>query len=160
MTTLSVLANYCHLLVPSKHWAHVTRIESTNSESLGLFDLALFADRRIFGRVYEDADGEIVGYIIYRYCKTHFEILRCTVHADHRHRGAGRALVHSLLPKLSPSGRHSVRIVINECNRDGIQFLRAIGFRARRVVREAFPAINEDGFEFVFSVEDLNAYEV
>jgi phosphinothricin acetyltransferase len=86
-------------------------------------------------------DGEVIGFASYgdwrarwgyRYTVEH----SVHVHASHRGRGVGRALVEALIPRARAAGAHVMIAGIDAENLGSIRFHRALGFEPAGHYRE------------------------
>lgn len=78
----------------------------------------------------------------------HFQVIpRC------RRRGIGRGLLNEVIEEANAYAMPRVLISCRERNLDGQLFLKASGFKARRVFRGYFEDTGEDAFEFVLKLE-------
>jgi [ribosomal protein S18]-alanine N-acetyltransferase len=101
--------------------------------------------RHCIGMVAE-LDGQIVGLMVYEIFKLYINVKRFRVHPDFTRRGIGRAMMESMIGKLSFQGRNRVRIDVPESYLDGHLFLKAMGFEAVGVL--------DDRYRFVYRAKD------
>lgn len=93
----------------------------------------------VVGTVAEDAQGRVVGYVVYREEPAGIAILDFAVHPDARNRGVGERLLASLVERLSPLHRVQITIRIPETNVAAIRWFHHAGFDLTEVVRGAAP---------------------
>ena len=102
--------------------------------------------RNYIGMVAEHKDL-VVGFMIYEYNKTRFQVLKVATAPDFLRRGVGTQMVSRLLGKLSSAQRHSwVFLDVRETNLAAQLFFRSVGFRAVFISREYYEDTSEDGY--------------
>lgn len=111
------------------------------------FDKYLRA-KNIWGYVFEDEYGTVVGYIVYELHPFKLDVLNLAVHPEYRHRGFGRALLGHVLERLSKEGVPRLTCMVRESNLDAQCFLRACGIRAVNVAKKHWANPDEDGYLF------------
>jgi len=74
------------------------------------------------------------------------------VHPDYRRCGIGTAMVEKLKSKLSPIKRTSLALDVRESNLDAQLFFRHHGFKAVKVIREAYEDTDEDAYRFAYKI--------
>ncbi len=97
-------------------------------------------------------DGPVLGSMVYRLHRERLELLRLAVHADHRNRGVGRAMLDKLIGKITSHRRTTIDLQVGESNLPAQLWLRACGFRATTVLRDAYEgsATTEDAYRFEY----------
>lgn len=105
--------------------------------------------RNCIGMVAEQGE-RIVGFMIYELHTTKLILLNFAVGWQWQRRGVGTAMMRALLGKLSPRNRSSLEVVIREKNLDAQLFFRAMGFRARHVLRDYYDDSPEDAYLFEY----------
>jgi [ribosomal protein S18]-alanine N-acetyltransferase len=85
-----------------------------------------------------ERDEQIVGFMVYRLMPTQLELINLAVHPARRREGVGTTLIGKLAGKLTPQRRKRLWLDVRERNLPGHLFLQACGFRAVRVLREAY----------------------
>lgn len=106
--------------------------------------------RECIGMVAEIGD-RVVGFMIYDLHRQFLRILTFAVHPEFRRSGVGRQMAAKLASKLSAFRRTRVDAFVPESNMDGLLFLRSVGFRAVKVLRNHFES--EDGYAMEHEVE-------
>ena len=79
--------------------------------------------------------GAVVGFLIYEGRAGRFHLLNMGVHPRHRRRGVGRQLVLRIKSRLQAGDKQKVVCEVAESNLNMQLFLRALGFKATRVIR-------------------------
>lgn len=104
--------------------------------------------RDCIGMVAEQNE-EVVGFMIYELHPQTIHVLNFAVHPDARRQGVGRTMVGKLTSKLSPRRRNTIVLEVRETNLIGQQFFRSLGFRAVRVLRDFYNALDcsEDAYQ-------------
>jgi [ribosomal protein S18]-alanine N-acetyltransferase len=92
-----------------------------------------FGDDRFY--VAELADGEMLGYLVWRQTFTdEFEILSIAVHPTQQRKGVGRALMQEFLAaNVSVLNRGDVFLEVRESNVGAIEFYQSMGFETTGV---------------------------
>lgn len=106
--------------------------------------------RNCIGMVAESRQG-VLGFMVYELHPRHLLLLNLAVDPAHHRDGVGEAMIGRLKSKLSLQRRYQIRAVIRETNLIGQQFLRATGFRAENVIREAYEDTAEDAYEMAYT---------
>jgi len=101
----------------------------------------------------------LVGYALYQLRPRSIGICRLGVHPACWRRGFGSALVAKLVSKLAPGRRTSATIVVRETNLQGQLFLRGRGFRAVKLVREAYADTGEDAIAMMYQHSGLSTQD-
>jgi [ribosomal protein S18]-alanine N-acetyltransferase len=91
-------------------------------------------------------DGKVVGFCIYELHPNRFHVLRMAVSEAYRLSGIGSALIDGLKRRLSDSGRSGIACELRETDVTSQVFLRSLGFKARRILREYYGDTGEDGY--------------
>lgn len=126
--------------------ASILRIESTQQSPWSEEDfLSELRKRDVIGMV-ADIKGEIAGYIVYQLQNMRFVITKLVVAQEWQGCGVGRLLLSRLIKKLSRDRRSCIAMYVRETSLPLQQFLRAMGFKASKVVREHFDDSGEDAF--------------
>lgn len=89
--------------------------------------------RMVIGHVAEDAEGRILGYMIYELRKKQLTLLKLAVHPAFRRQGVGTQMIAKLASKLSPERRTRLVVDVEDGNLDGHLFLKAMDFIARPI---------------------------
>lgn len=93
--------------------------------------------RDTIGAVIED-ETQILGYMIYELHKQKLQLLNVAVKPIERRSGYGRQMIQRLTEKLKQQGRSSIECTVTESNLNAQLFLQACGFKASRVIRDAW----------------------
>ena len=96
----------------------------------------------------------LVGYAVYMTRSPSLEILNLAVHPGVRWQGIGRQLLRQIQGWLTIK-RRTIFAIVPDFNLDGHLFLRKCGWRATRVIRDAFPDCDQmiDGYRFEWSLD-------
>lgn len=105
--------------------------------------------RNVIGKVAEHGE-EILGFMIYELHKTRLNILKISTHVDHLRMGIGKALVENLKLKLSWQNRRKLTLEVRESNLAVQLFLRSLGFRVIRILKDHYGG--EDTYHMEFRV--------
>lgn len=93
--------------------------------------------RNTIGAVIED-NNLVIGYMIYSLHKSKFELLNLAVKPIERRCGYGRQMIQRLIDKLKQQDRTTIECTVTEDNMHAQLFLQACGFKAVRIVRNAW----------------------
>jgi ribosomal-protein-alanine N-acetyltransferase len=118
---------------------------------------ALFAaeaPRRI-ALVAEEADAEILGFVIARCADDEWEIENVVVAPEQRHRGLGSALVRELAQEAGRSGAVSVLLEVRESNAAARRLYEKIGFNQIGRRRDYYRNPPEDALLLRISISVL-----
>lgn len=85
-----------------------------------------------------EAGGDIAGFVVYRLAGSRIDLIRLAVDPAFRRRDIGRQLANRVVQKLGSHRREKVVAVEDERNVGGLNFLKACGFRATRLIPAAF----------------------
>lgn len=96
--------------------------------------IRVLRDRKTIGMVAIGEKEQVVGYFVYELYKTKMHVLNLAVDFSFRRRGVGRQMIDKLKSKLSPDRRRRLTMEVGDGNLAGQLFLRAMGFRAVRVL--------------------------
>ncbi len=113
--------------------------------------LNVLSDRDNIGMVVE-ADGLVVGYVVYRLRHQELRILNLGVCLNFRFHGVGRRIIETLVSKLNYKHRTMIRCFIPESNLDAQLFFRSLGFEAISILKQPFAGSAEDGYEFRYMI--------
>jgi len=109
--------------------------------------LCCLRQRNCIGTVLE-IDRKVVGFMIYELHKSQLRILNMAVAPTCRRIGYGRRIVQRLIEKLSQQRRRAIRCEVRETNLKFQLFMRAMGFRCERVLRNHYDGTDETAYEF------------
>lgn len=109
--------------------------------------------RNTIGLVCECA-GDVVGYAIYETHKNKLVLLSVAVKDSEIRKGFGTALVKKLIDKLGIHRRH-IYLEIRETNVKAQLFFKSLGFRATKVLRNAYEDTNEDVYVMRYRFQDV-----
>ena len=107
-------------------------------------------ERDTIGTVIED-DLRILGYAVYKLGKTKFELLNLAVKPVDRRCGHGRQMIERLIGKLDPQNRTAIECTVTDDNLQAQLFLQACGFKAVRVVKDAWNG--SDAYRFRYRLK-------
>jgi ribosomal-protein-alanine N-acetyltransferase len=110
--------------------------------------------RECIGMVAEIND-RVVGVIVYELNRDHIFIKRIAVSSDYLRMGIGRALVSQVVGKMNPCSRKKILINVPESSLAGHLFLKSIGFRAVKVMRN-YHQNGEDDYCFRYTAPTDN----
>ena len=114
--------------------------------------LSLLRQRNCIGMVAENADEDVVGFMIYELHKSRLDVLNFAVHPAERRKGVGHALLERLKDKLTQQRRNELTFTVRESNLSMQLFLKAGGFFAEDVLRGHYDN-DEDGYTFSYLLE-------
>lgn len=114
---------------------------------------AVLRQRNCIGMVAEYRD-HVLGFMVYELHTTSLELLNFAVAPDARRHGVGHGLATYLRRKLTER-RRRITLVCRETNLAGHLFWKAEGFQATRIIANAFPDTDEDGYMFVTRFQDM-----
>lgn len=112
--------------------------------------------RNVIGMTASDLGNNdtIAGYMIYELHHGHLDIINLAVAPAYQRQRVGSTMIAKLLSKLSPERRNRLRFGVSEHNLDMHLFLRAVGARAGRVLRDQYEDNPSDTYEFLISIAD------
>lgn len=94
-------------------------------------------ERNTIGAVIED-NTQIIGYMIYELHKGKLRLLNLAVKPIERRCGYGRQMIQRLIDKLEQQRRNTIETELGDRNLNGQLFLQSCGFKAVRVIRDAW----------------------
>lgn len=97
--------------------------------------------------------GAAVGYAVYELHKDRMCLLNLAVDQFSRRCGVGRALVETMIGKLTKHRRTRISCEVRERNLAAQLFLKAMGFQAVAILRDFYDDTNEDFYQFRFNVK-------
>lgn len=106
--------------------------------------IRVLRQRDCIGMVCQIGD-DVLGYMIYKLCKSKLELINFAVHPNYRRKGVGSAMVERLIAKLSYQRRNRIELLVMETNMPALMFFRSNGFEATRVIRNAYIPTVVDG---------------
>lgn len=113
--------------------------------------LEALRERDVFGYVAEDVRaGEVRGFMLYRLCEDHLQLLALAVDPACRMAGVGGALVARLQNKVRQHRRFFVSALVPETEAGALRFFGACGLRPAGIVRGWFGE-GCDGVEVVWA---------
>lgn len=132
----------------------VLEIERTSSSSPWTEDefLQTLRGRNNIGMVIEH-EQEIVGFMIYRLNRGYIQLLNMAISPDHRHEGAGKAMIDKLIGKLPVQRRTRLVVTVPESDLGAHLFLKACGLKAVDIEKQYD---DEDLYVFEYSVKTAN----
>jgi len=109
--------------------------------------------RNCIGMVAEH-NNQIVGFMIYELHKASLHVLNFAVHPAVRHRRVGQQMIAKLVDKLSQQRRERIDLLVRESNLSSQFFLKAMGFRAVKVLRGYWDDSGEDAYQMRYSLSE------
>ena len=94
-------------------------------------------ERNTIGAVIED-NTQIIGYMVYELHKGKLNLLNLAVKPIERRSGYGRQMVQRLIDKLEQQRRTTIECTISDNNLNAQLFLQSCGFKACRVIKDAW----------------------
>ena len=101
--------------------------------------------RNCIGMVAE-AEGRVLGFMIYELHNTRIHLLNFAVASDGRRQGVGSRMVDKLVSKLSHQRRTRIALEVRETNLAAQLFFRKNGFRAVSVLKNFYEDSPEDAY--------------
>jgi ribosomal-protein-alanine N-acetyltransferase len=98
-------------------------------------------------------NGLVAGFLFYGFSRGWLELHDLAVHPELRRHGVGRQMMDWLKLKVERNGRRQMTATLRETNRDGLEYLKASGWRAPRkgaVVRGFYGDSGEDAIIMVY----------
>ena len=114
--------------------------------------LTALRQRNVIGMVAQHSD-RVVGFMVYELARDRIVLHKLAVAPEARRSGVGGQMAWKLVNKLNVHRRVRVDALVRESMTDGHLFLRAQGFLASRVEREAFDDTGEDGYAFAYRLD-------
>lgn len=93
-------------------------------------------------------DSEVVGYCVFAVLPYHFDLINFAVAKEYRGCGIGRNLVERLVAKMHSDRKGQITCLVPETNLQAHLVLRALGFRASKVLHRCYLTSNDDGYLF------------
>ena len=109
--------------------------------------------RNCIGMVAEH-DECVIGFMTYELHKAKLQLLSIAVAKQSRRQGVGTLMIEKLVNKIGQRGRRSIVLEVNEENLEAQKFLRQMGFRATRVLRNFYVDCDKDAYEMVREMKD------
>jgi len=113
--------------------------------------LCVLRQRNCIGTVAE-ADGKVLGYMIYELHQSKLKLLNFGVHADHHRKKIGTQMINRIKSKLSQQRRTTIELIVRETNLAAQMFFGAQEFRAVQVLRNEYDDTSEDGYRMVYNL--------
>ena len=132
----------------------VLKIEKKNNGNLGWEEndfLHALKQRNCVGLV-ATVEEQVAGFFIYYSEKKYFEIANFSVKQKHVLLGIGEVFINRLKMKLATQRKKSLVVNVRETNLYTQLFLRDLGFKAVKVVRNYYDT--EDAYRFIY--KELN----
>jgi ribosomal-protein-alanine N-acetyltransferase len=98
----------------------------------------------------DEADRDVLGFMVYELHATRLHLLNLAVATEHRRTNVGRTMMEKLKRKLSANRRRRVVTVVRETNLAAQLFFRSCGFRATGILRDHYEDTTEDGYTFTY----------
>ena len=115
--------------------------------------IAMLRHPHVIAKVVEYRDG-IGGFVFYRLHRTKLHVDNIAVHPLGQRRGIGTAIVDNLKSKLSPTTRTILALDVRESNLNAQLFFRHHGFKAVKVIRNAYKDTDDDAYRFSYRIRD------
>lgn len=94
-------------------------------------------ERNTIGAVIEDHES-VLGYMVYQLHKSKLVLLNLAVKPIERRSGYGRQMIQRLIDKLEQQRRTAIECTVCEQNLNAQLFLQSCGFKASRVIKDAW----------------------
>jgi [ribosomal protein S18]-alanine N-acetyltransferase len=104
--------------------------------------------RNVIGKVVEDRQKRILGFMVYELHKTRLHIINFAVGNAFKRQGVGTAMIADLIGKLSTEGRNRLMVEVREANLDAQLFFQSRGFRAVSILKDFYDDSDEDAYLF------------
>jgi ribosomal-protein-alanine N-acetyltransferase len=114
--------------------------------------LACLRQRNCIGMVAE-AEGRVVGFMIYELHKTRLHVLNFAVAPAFRRLSVGAQMIDKLVNKLSQQRRQEIVLEVRETNLAAQLFFHNQGFRAVRVLRNHYADSAEDAYVMQYRLD-------
>ena len=101
-------------------------------------------------------EKEVIGYMIFEFKKTMYTVVSLAVSPDHQKNGYGKKLIEYLKQSIRSSKdgpKNKITLVVSDQNLNCHKFLKAISFKATKVVKEYFGPCH-DAYEFVHDMQE------
>jgi ribosomal-protein-alanine N-acetyltransferase len=95
-----------------------------------------------------ELNGRVIGYVAVEVRSRHLAIRALAVHKDSQRQGVGSSLVAVVQRHFGPNSRDLVVAVVREEDLPVQQFLKACGFRCKKVVRDAYEDPSDNAYVF------------
>lgn len=105
--------------------------------------------RNCIGMVSEVGE-RVVGFMLYELHRHRLHVLNFAVHEQFRRRTVGTTMAKKLTSKLSPDRRTRIVLEVRETNLSAQLFLKAIGFRAVKILPRHYEETPEDAYQFSY----------
>jgi len=115
-------------------------------------------DQRVcIGKIAEDSNNRIVGFMIYEWDDTRFFLLDFAVKPEYRRRNVGTQMIANLVAELPKRRRTRILVEVRLGNLIAQTFLRrkiwgARGFKAIRILRDFYDGTREDAIFMRYSL--------
>lgn len=94
-------------------------------------------------------DEQLAGYMVYHLARTRVELLNMAVLPSVQRRGVATTMIAKLKSKLSAQRRTRITAEVRDSNLDAQLFLRAMQFKATKVIPSCYEHADEDAYLFV-----------
>ena len=138
--------------------AEVLRIERESFEYHWTEEdfLCCLRQRNCIGMVAE-ADGQVVGFMIYELHKTRLHILNFAVATEFRRQSIGGQMIEKLVSKLSQQRRKEITLEVRETNLPAQLFFQNCDFVAVGVLRNHYEDSTEDAYVMKYRLDPEDA---
>ena len=113
--------------------------------------------RNCLGMVSE-AEGQVVGFMLFGLHKTHLHILNFAVAPEFCRQGVGSQMIGQLIGKLSQQRRENITLEIRETNSPGLAFFKSLDFLAVGVLQNHYEDTPEDAYRLQYSLRSGHKY--
>lgn len=99
--------------------------------------------------------GDIVGFMVYEFCKTQLHIHRLAVCHSARRQGVGTAMIQKLKNRLHTLRRTELTIEVPDSHFDGMMFLRSNRFEPIGIIERFYEEFNHDAYVMRFDLDGM-----
>ncbi len=96
---------------------------------------------------------KVVGFMLYELHRDRLVVLNFAVDPRFHRNGIGTAMVEKLKYKMSPGRRGCIALECRESNLEALNFFKAQGFQAVKLMREYYEECNEDAVLMRFQLQ-------
>jgi ribosomal-protein-alanine N-acetyltransferase len=99
---------------------------------MGVGELDLMRMSQGVSGLVAEYNGLVAGFLFYGFNRGWLELHDLAVHPELRRHGVGQQMMDWLKLKVERNGRRQMTATLRETNRDGLEYLKASGWRAPR----------------------------